>query len=255
RAGRRGMMLASEVWGSGPPLVLVHGFTGSIDTWVPARTLLGSRHRVVAVDLPGHGRSPAPPRAWRLPDVARAIVTTLDRFDIARAAWLGSSLGGRVALHAAVTQPSRVERLVLESSSPGIADPGERAARAAADEALAARLERDGLAAFVDAWMAQPLFATQRALDPAARARERALRLQHSPAGLAAALRSFGAGAQEPLWDCLPALRMPVLLVTGADDHRYRALAVAMAARVPCARVAVVPEAGHAVHLENPVPF
>ena len=85
--------------------------------------------------------------------------------------------------------------------------------------------------------------------------RERALRLLHSPAGLAAALRSCGSGAQEPLWDCLPALRMPVLLVTGDDDHRYRALAAAMAARVPFARVAIVPEAGHAVHLENPVPF
>ena len=154
-----------------------------------------------------------------------------------------------------MTHPSRVERLVLESSSPGIADPGERAARAAGDEALAARLERDGLAAFVDAWMAQPLFATQRQLDPAARSRERTLRLQHAPAGLAAALRCFGVGAQEPLWDCLPALRMPVLLVTGAADRRYRALAVAMAARVPGARVAVVPAAGHAVHLENPVPF
>jgi 2-succinyl-6-hydroxy-2,4-cyclohexadiene-1-carboxylate synthase len=249
------MTLASDVWGSGPPLVLVHGFTGSIDTWGPVRTFLGSRHLVVAVDLPGHGRSPAPPRAWRLPDVARAIVTTLDRLDIARAAWLGYSLGGRVALHAAVAYPSRVERLVLESSSPGIADPGERAERAAADEALAARLERHGLAAFVDDWMGQPLFASQRRLDPTARARERALRLQHSPAGLAAALRSCGSGAQEPLWDCLPALRMPVLLVTGDDDHRYRALAAAMAARAPFSRVAIVPEAGHAVHLENPVPF
>jgi 2-succinyl-6-hydroxy-2,4-cyclohexadiene-1-carboxylate synthase len=250
-----GMTLASDVWGAGRPLVLLHGFTGSIGTWEPVRTLLGSRHRVVAVDLPGHGRSPAPPRAWRLPDVARAIVTTLDRLDIACAAWLGYSLGGRVALHAAVAHPSRVERLVLESSSPGIADPRERAARAAADEALATRLERHGLAAFVDDWMAQPLFASQRRLDPVARARERTLRLQHSPAGLAAALRTCGAGAQEPLWDCVPALRMPVLLVTGAADCRYRALAAAMAARVPCARVAVVPEAGHAVHLENPVPF
>src|SRR5262249_56061432 len=79
--------------------------------------------------------------------------------------------------------------------------------------------------------------------------------LRPAAGGLAAALRCFGAGAQEPLWDYLPALRMPVLLVTGAADRRYRALAAAMAARLPCARVAVVPAAGHAVHLENPVPF
>src|SRR5262249_58130779 len=118
---------------------------------------------------------------------------------------------------------------------------GERAGRAGADEALAARLHGEGLAAFVDDGMAQPLFDSQRRLDPAARARERALRLQHSPAGLAAALRTCGAGAQEPLWDCLPALRMPVLLVTGADDPRYPALAAAMAARVPRPRPPLVP--------------
>src|SRR5262249_58226033 len=102
---------------------------------------------------------------------------------VAGGAALGHWLGGRVALHAAVAHPSRVERLVLESSSPGIADPGERAGRAAADEALAARLEREGLAAFVDDWMAQPLFGSQRRLDPAATARERALRLPHPPPG------------------------------------------------------------------------
>lgn len=249
------MTLATAVWGAGPPLVLVHGFTGSIDTWEPARSLLGARHRVIAVDLPGHGGSSVPPRWWRLPEVVHAIMTTLDRLGTSRAAWLGYSLGGRVALHAAVACPSRVERLVLESTSPGVIDPAERAARASADESLAADLERRGLPAFVDRWMAQPLFATQRRLDPAALLRERALRLRQSPAGLAAALRAFGVGVQEPLWDRLPAVRIPTLLVAGAHDRRYRALATAMAARLPDARVAVVPDAGHTVHLENPVPF
>jgi 2-succinyl-6-hydroxy-2,4-cyclohexadiene-1-carboxylate synthase len=249
------MTLATAVWGAGSPLVLVHGFTGSIDTWEPARSLLGSRHRVIAVDLPGHGGSSAPPRSWRLPEVVRAIMTALDRLGVSRAGWLGYSLGGRVALHAAMACPSRVERLVLESTSPGISDPGERSARAAADEALAADLERRGLPVFVDRWMAQPLFATLRRLGPTALARDRALRLRQSPAGLAAALRAFGVGVQEPLWEHLPALEVPTLLVAGAADRRYRGLATAMAARLPHARVAVVPRAGHTVHLENPVPF
>jgi 2-succinyl-6-hydroxy-2,4-cyclohexadiene-1-carboxylate synthase len=249
------MTLTTDVWGAGPPLVLVHGFTGSIDTWEPARTLLGSRHRVVAVDLPGHGGSPVLPPSWRLPDVTPAIMAALDRLGIVRASWLGYSLGGRVALQAALAFPSRIERLVLESTSPGIADAGERSARAAVDEALAARLEQRGLAAFVADWMAQPLFASQRRLDLATIARERTLRLRHTPAALAAALRTFGVGVQEPLWDRLPSLRIPILLVAGADDHRYRALAVAMAARLPDARVAIIPDAGHTVHLENPVPF
>jgi 2-succinyl-6-hydroxy-2,4-cyclohexadiene-1-carboxylate synthase len=249
------MTLHAEVWGAGSPLVLLHGFTGRIATWQPARDVLGARHRVIAIDLPGHGRSPAPACSTRLPDVAGALVAVLDRLGVERAAWLGYSLGGRAALHVALAHPVRVRCLVLESASPGIADARERLARAAADDALAAGLERHGLASFVAQWMAQPLFASQRRLDAGVLARERAVRLEQTAAGLAAALRALGAGTQVPLWDALPALRAPALLVTGADDERYGGLAAAMAVRLRGARVAVVPEAGHAVHLENPVPF
>lgn len=249
------MRLHAEVWGAGPPLVLLHGFTGSTETWAPSRALLGTRHRVIAVDLPGHGRSPAPAPRDRLPAVADALAATLDRLDVARAAWLGYSLGGRVALHVALRHPARVARLVLESTSPGIADVCARAARADADAALALRLERHGVPAFVDAWMAQPLFASQRRLDAAVLARERALRLRQTAAGLAAALRALSVGGQGPLWRELPALRMPVLLVAGAEDVRYAGYARAMAEHLPAARVALVPEAGHTVHLENPIPF
>jgi len=120
---------------------------------------------------------------------------------------------------------------------------------------LAQRLEREGLEPFVDAWMTQPLFATQRHLAPDVLTRQRALRLEHDPVRLAAALRAMGAGRQAPLWDRLPTLRLPTLVITGEDDHPYRAIAAAMTARLPDARVAVIPDAGHAVHLENPVPF
>ena len=249
------MRLHADVWGTGSPLVLLHGFTGSIATWEPARHLLGARHHVIAIDLPGHGRSPAPAPPSTLPAIADALVAVLDRLEVARAAWLGYSLGGRAALHVALAHPARVERLVLESASLGIADARERAARGAADAALAARLDRDGLASFVERWMAQPLFASQRRLDAAVLARERAIRLDQTAAGLAAALRAMSVGTQAPLWDRLSALRTPALFVAGADDERYAAVATAMAHRVPDARVAIVPQAGHATHLENPVPF
>jgi len=249
------MRLHAEVWGAGSPLVLLHGFTGSIATWEPARALLGARHRVIAIDLPGHGRSPAPIPRLRLPDVADALVAVLDRLGVDHAAWLGYSLGGRAALHVALAHPARVERLVLESTSPGVADARERAQRAAADDELAARLERDGLASFVDRWMAQPLFASQRRLDTAVLARERTIRLAQTAAGLAAALRAMGVGTHVPLWARLPALHAPTLIVAGADDEPYAEIATAMAALLPRARAALVPDAGHAVHLENPVPF
>src|SRR5262249_36890080 len=203
----------------------------------------------------GHGRSPAPVRPGGLPRIADQLVSTLDHLHIGAASWLGYSLGGRVALHVALAHPARVDRLVLESTSPGLADAGARARRAAADDALAARIEGEGLAAFVDSWMAQPLFARPRPPGAALLEREPALRLPHEPRALAAGLRATSTGRQEPLWNQLSHLSMPTLVIAGGGDHRYRALAEAMATRVPGARLGIVPGSGHAVHLENPIPF
>jgi len=242
--------------GAGPhALVLLHGFTGTAAAWDDLAPVLASGRRLVALDLPGHGRSDAPPAGADLAAVADAVVATVASAGVERADWLGYSLGGRVALHVALRHPARVDRLVLESASPGLADPAARAARAAADDALADALERDGLAAFVERWLAQPLFATQARLSPAVRARERARRLAQAPTALAAALRATTVGRQGPLLGALATLRRPVLLVAGAEDAPYRAHAAAMAARLPDARVAIVPDAGHATHLENPAAF
>jgi 2-succinyl-6-hydroxy-2,4-cyclohexadiene-1-carboxylate synthase len=242
-----------EVAGDGPPLVLLHGFTGSTATWRPYRERLAGRFRLVAIDLPGHGRSPLPIAG--LVAVAEDLVAVVDRLGIARAHWLGYSLGGRAALHVVVAHPARVERLVLEGASPGIADSAERNARRAADEELATSVGRERLPAFVDRWMAQPLFASQARLGPERLAYERAHRLRGSPASFAAALRCLGTGAQAPLWAALAAVAAPTLLVVGAEDTRYRAIAEEMAARMPRGAIAVVPRSGHAAHLENPDAF
>jgi len=239
------------------PVVLLHGFTGDTSTMVRLAEALaedGPARAIWAVDLVGHGRSPAPddPAAWSVPAQARAVAAALAGRGVERAIWLGYSMGGRVALAAAAGLAERVEALVLVGVSPGLADGRERAARRAADEALAASIERDGVAAFVDRWMALPLFATQDRLGPAHRERMRAQRLANRPEALAASLRLAGTGAMEPLWDALPALAMPVLLVAGELDAAYRALADAMAASLPRAVRADVAGSGHAVPLEAP---
>ncbi len=252
-----GVHLYIETAGAGTPLVLLHGFTGSSTTWVPAIHRLTPGYLTVAIDLLGHGRSDAPIDAHRygLEQTTRDLLAVLDALGIARAGILGYSMGGRVALGLAAAAPERVSALILESTSPGVRDDAARRARAAQDAALAAMLERDGVAAFVDRWEKLPLFSSQSRLPDAAHAALRAQRLQHTPTGLANSLRGIGQGVQPPMHDRLPLLRVPTLLIAGALDPDYCALAREMHTVIPASKLVIVPDAGHAVHLEQPEVF
>ncbi len=234
------------------PLVLLHGFTGTGEFWLPVANRL-PRRRCIFPDLPGHGGTdaPLPPGEWRLDRAADEVVALLDRLGVERFALAGYSLGGRLALSLALRHPARVAALVLVGATPGIAEAKERAARAASDAALADSIERDGIEAFSRAWEANPLFATQAGMDETRRAAMRAQRLGQDPARLAAALRAFGTGEQPPVHDSLPALAMPVLAMAGELDAKFSAIAAAMAARIPGAAVRIVPGSGHAVPLER----
>jgi 2-succinyl-6-hydroxy-2,4-cyclohexadiene-1-carboxylate synthase len=241
----------------GAPLVLLHGFTGGAENWRPLSAAWAGRFRTIAVDLLGHGRSDAPadPARYRMERCVADLAAALDQLGQPGVSVLGYSMGGRIALHFAAAYPERVRALVLESASPGLAAPEERAARVAADEALARQLERDGLEAFVDYWERLPLFASQARLPESVRAVQRAQRLCNNPQGLANSLRGLGTGAQPSLWERLPELHAPTLLVAGALDAKFTAIARQMAAALPAAQLASVPEAGHTVHLERPDVF
>lgn len=257
-AEEAGADLRAESWGeevSGRrPVLLLHGFTGSVEAWGRVPAHLARRRRVLAVDLPGHGRSPlAPdPREHRMEVVHTRLLRTLDRHGVDEAVWIGYSMGGRVALGAGVRHPERVAALVLEGASPGLETEEARRARRRQDEARARRLEEEGLEAFVDRWMALPIFATQRRLPDEVREAERRRRLRGRAAGLAASLRGLGTGSQPSFWDDLGGLERPVLLLTGSEDRKYEALAARMEGELPGARHRSVQGVGHAVHLEAP---
>ena len=237
--------LHAERRGSGPPLVLVHGFTQSAQAWGPVGDGLAGSHTVIALDAPGHGRSAG--IGADLPGGADLMVEAAG----GPAAWLGYSMGGRYALHVALRHPDAVERLVLVSATAGIDDPAERAGRRASDEVLAARVEAEGLEPFLRWWLSLPLFAT---LPPEAAAME--ARLGGDPAGLASSLRRAGTGTQEPLWDRLGELSIPVLVVAGALDDKYAALARRLRQAIGAnAEVVIMEGAGHACHMEQPEAF
>lgn len=243
-----------EVAGEGPPVVLVHGFTGAISTMAGVAERLVDDHRVISLDLVGHGRSPVPadPGAYTVDAMAADVAAVIDDHAAGSAHVVGYSMGGRVALTLACASPARVRTLTLIGATPGLAHAEDRAERRAADEALAAGIERDGLATFVDRWMANPLFASQSSLGPDVLAAARAQRMANDPAGLAASLRGGGTGSMTPLHSALVDCAVPVALVVGELDPKFRAIAESMHESLPASSVVVVPGAGHAAHLEAP---
>lgn len=252
-----GHALAAERSGRGPALMLLHGYTGAGRSMGGLARAFQHDFDTIAPDLPGHGRSAerAVRHAYDFAACVEDLAATLAATGHDSAHWLGYSMGARLALACAVRHPSRVASLVLVAGRAGIADPGERAARRRADEALAARIEERGVEAFVDEWLAQPLFATLQRLGPDFMARERAARLANDARGLASSLRALGPAAQSPLFSALPRVTVPVLLVAGALDVRFVATAHELARCLPRAEVCVIPDAGHAAHLEQPEAF
>lgn len=243
--------------GEGPPLLLLHGFTGTARSWSVCVDAWAGERRVIAPDLLGHGGSAAPAEAaaYELERQAEGVHELLGLLEAAPAAVVGYSLGARLALVLALRFPGAVERLVLESPSAGIADPTARAARRAADDRLAADIERDGVAAFVERWEALPLFASHAQLSDEVRRALREERLRHSPSGLAGSLRGGGQGAMTPLHDRLAEIAVPTLVIAGALDPTGLQRAGIVAEGIPGARLEVVEAAGHTPHLERPDDF
>jgi 2-succinyl-6-hydroxy-2,4-cyclohexadiene-1-carboxylate synthase len=237
--------------GAGDPLVALHGFTGTGQGIVSSLAGLIDTRRIVAPDLLGHGETDAPadPVRYTMERAAADLAALIDHAADGCADVFGYSMGGRLALYLALAYPARVRTLILESASPGLESDDERAARRIRDDVLANQIECDGCAPFVEQWERLPLFATQTA---EMRAVLRPERLSQRPEGLANSLRGMGTGVQPSLWGRLGELQMPVSLLTGADDPKFTAINVRMAASIPSARHIVIADAGHTPHIEQP---
>ena len=263
RAGR--VELAVRVSGPelGVPVIVLHGFTGSGAAMAPLTDRLAAALgadralprplRCVVPDLVGHGTSEAPidPSPYRVEAMAGQVTALADALGCDTFHLIGYSMGGRVALTVGCAAPQRLRSLALIGATAGIADPDERRRRIEADSARVERIRAD-FAAFVDEWMADPLFAGQAALGQEHGRAARSQRLAANPEGLARSLEHGGTGSMAPLHGRLDACDVPTLLVAGGHDAKFCAIAQQLADVLPHAEIALIEGSGHAAHVERP---
>jgi 2-succinyl-6-hydroxy-2,4-cyclohexadiene-1-carboxylate synthase len=234
-----------------PPLVLLHGFTGSPDSWAAVRDGLPGR-RVLAPALLGHDGSTGPATVAGFEDELDRLARLVREQGDHGGHVVGYSMGGRAALGLLVRHAGLFSGATLIGASPGLATDAERRDRARQDEEWARLLEARGLPTFVAAWEAVPVLATGARLPPEALHRQRRIRLSHDPHGLARALRVLGLAAMPDYRPALGDIQVPVRLAVGALDARFVGLAREMAERLPRGELRTVEGAGHNVVLERP---
>ena len=234
-----GTALEVTVAGSGEPVLIIHGFTGSALAMKSLSDRLPGRRIVPA--LIGHGRSESPVSSLR------------EQLTATPTAIVGYSMGGRVALNFAVNHPEKVRSLTLIGASPGIANDSARLDRRDADNKLAASISDLGVKAFIESWVDMPMWESLRNKLTATQWQESiAERQTNHPLGLANSLRASGTGNMNPLHEALRTLKVPTLLLVGDKDQKFLQIAHDMSTALPNASIQVIADSGHATHLEQP---
>lgn len=233
------------------PILALHGFTGRGSDFAPLAELCGGTWH--CPDLPGHG--PAPQLDCSPEATLDFLDTQFSTFNLQASTphvLLGYSMGARAALLHATRNPELWDALILISANPGIEDEAVHNERRTQDAALADRIERDGLEAFLEYWQNTPLIRSQQNIRPQWLAAMREARLQHQPTALANSLRQFGQGSCPNLWPKLDQLKMPLCLITGALDNKYTQIAERLHQLPKLATEhTVIEDASHMPHLEK----
>ena len=245
-------------WGrpNKPSIVFLHGFLGAGSDWGEIAAPLAEDYFCVCPDLPGHGANITRDFDAQLsiPQLALELRALCAALSLSAPIVVGYSLGGRVALAAAVRHPEIMQALMLESTSAGLDTEAERQARAATDDARAAVLLADGIAAFMRTWYAAPLFESLQ-MRPHLLAKLQAARMCNDARWMSKVVSELSPGRAASVWAELPSVRLRTLLLAGALDVRYTEFAQRMCAAMPNAVCTVVADAGHNVHLEQPTAY
>jgi 2-succinyl-6-hydroxy-2,4-cyclohexadiene-1-carboxylate synthase len=256
----RGVSYHIETYGIGEgiPLVLLHGFTGSTENWHPLLEMFSLSHnKVILIDLIGHGltESPSEFERYSMDESVKDLQAIFDELHLNKVILAGYSMGGRLALSYASKHPERIDKLVLESASPGLKSEAERMSRKENDRKLSQFIKEHGMESFIDFWENISLFASQKALPGDVQKKLRGQRLKNEEAGLANSLLGMGTGSQNSLWGSLDSLKIPILLVSGDMDEKFCGIAEEMKELLPYSTFIKIIGAGHAVHVEQPQIF
>ncbi|KAH0845678.1 hypothetical protein AYO21_05889 [Fonsecaea monophora] len=240
---RDGVRLYYEVHGSGTPLLLTHGYSSTSAMWAGQVAALSKRFKLILWDMRGHGASDYPTdqaaysEAHTVDDMAAVLDAVVGRGAGVTAIVGGLSLGGYMSLAFYRVYPQRVRALLIIDTGPGFKKDAARDEWNRTAHATAKKFETDGLAVL------QGLSA------------ERATVTHRNARGLALAARGMLAQRDSKVIDSLPAVRVPSLVVVGADDTPFLVASEYMAKKIPGARKVVVPDAGHAVNIDQPEKF
>jgi pimeloyl-ACP methyl ester carboxylesterase len=236
---RDGIKIYYEVHGSGPPLILTHGYSSTSAMWTAQIEALSKHHSLILWDMRGHGQSDYPdnPAAYSETLTVGDIAALLDEVGAAKAIVGGLSLGGYMSLAFYRAHPERVSALLIIDTGPGFKKDDARDAWNKRAHDTADRFDREGLGVLKSA------------------SRERSTVHHRDASGLARAARGMLTQRDARVIEVLPEIRVPSLVVVGADDAPFLAASDYMAAKIPGAKKAVIPAAGHAVNIDQPQAF
>ena len=236
---RDGVKIHYEVHGSGPTLLLTHGYSSTSAMWTGQIEALSKHHKLVLWDMRGHGQSDYPddPAAYSEALTVADIAALLDQVGAASAIIGGLSLGGYMSLAFYRAHPERVRALLIIDTGPGFKKDDARDAWNQRAHDTAERYKREGRAVL------QTL------------SRERSSVSHRNASGLAHAARGMLTQRDARVIESLPAITVPALVIVGADDAPFLAASDYMATKIPGAKKAIIPAAGHAVNMDQPQAF
>jgi len=239
------------------PILFLHGFTGCAEDWSFIFDKLPSEFEPFAIDMPGHGKSSSPETLYFYSTdyIIKSINFILNYFKIKKTIIAGYSMGGRAALAYTINYPEKVDKLVLESSTAGIANEIERKQRRQRDNNLANSIEQNGIDDFINYWLSLPLFESLKNLPSNTYNKIVEKRKSNNKTGLANSLRGFGTGVMPDYWNKLQNLKTKTLLISGGLDKKFTIINRKLSSQFPNTKHIIIKSSGHNVHLEKPQEF